>query len=283
MPEGDSIFRLAARLRPALVGRAITAFTARRIDDAAAASLVGRVVVEVASRGKNLLVRFDDGRTLHVHLKMLGRVRMTPRALAASRAAYRASLGARPPRAPELRLENDRVVVTGSAIPIVRLLAPGAEARAEGLAGLGPDLLAPDFDAEEALRRLRARGRRPIGEVVMDQGAVAGIGNVYKSEVLFLQGLSPRARVADLDDDALRGILARARELLRKNVAQSVAQNMTGRPRTTRSSLRSERLWVYGRARAPCFVCGTPIERFHQGKDPPRSTYTCPRCQPPPA
>ena len=96
-----------------------------------------------------------------------------------------------------------------------------------------------------------------------------------------------RARVAELDDDALRGILARARELLLKNVAQSVGQsvahNLIGRPRTTRSSLRSERLWVYGRAGAPCFVCGTPIERFHQGKDPPRSTYTCPRCQPPPA
>lgn len=271
VPEGDSIHRLAARLRP-VVGRAITSAVAKRLSNEACASLVGRAVVAVEARGKNLLVHLDDGRALHVHLKMLGRVSLVDRAAERSRAAYRTMLGARAPAVtPDLRLELGELAVVGSSLPVVRLLRDAA--RAPDLAGLGPDLLGPTFDEAAAIERLRARPHDPIGVALMRQSAVAGIGNVYKSEVLFLQGVDPRRPISELDDDALAGLLRRARGLLQKNLGPG--------PRVTRSSLRGKRHWVYGRAGEPCFSCGSPIERIHQraADSTPRTTDLCPRCQ----
>lgn len=267
MPEGDSLHKLAAKLRPVLLGRVIRSFEARELPDAVTDDLVGHTVTSVEAIGKNLLVRFDDGRVLHVHLRMLGRMSVETAQRRAARAYYRAR------SAPQLAIEVDGARVVGSRIPVLRILRSAkAEARAPDLAGLGPDLLGETFDEEEALRRLRGEPTREIGDAIMLQRLVAGIGNVYKSEVLFLEKLAPRRPVSSVDDDALRKLLRLSRKLLQVNVA------LKG-PRTTRFSLGGPKKWVYGRYGKACLVCGTKIERIYQGASPGRSTYHCPRCQ----
>ncbi len=264
MPEGDSIHKLAERLRPVLVGRVVRSFEARPLPSAATSDIVGHEVVAVEARGKNLLVRFDDGRILHVHLRMLGRMRVErPRG---PRSFYR-----RVP--PQLALEVDGARVVGSRIPVLRILKSAtAEKRSPELRNLGPDLLAEVFDERAAMERLRATGDMPIGEAIMLQRVVAGIGNVYKSEVLFLEKLAPTKPVSAIDDAALARLLAISRKLLVVNVAR-------GGPRTTRFALAGPNKWVYGRAGKPCLRCKTPILRIYQGAAPGRSTYYCPRCQ----
>lgn len=262
MPEGDTIHRLAARLRPKLIGKTVRSFRANEIADRAADTLVDHAIVDVAARGKNLLVRFDDGRSLHIHLRMVGRLGFErPRS-----SFWRPRVAQH-----QLRLEVPGAVVVGDRIPVLRLLAAGAEGRAPDLAGLGPDLLADTIDESACVARLRALGNRPIGEALMVQRAIAGIGNVYKSEVLFLESIAPTALVSDLDDDALLRLVRRARALLKANVGRVA--------RITRNSLRGARTWVYDRHAAPCFRCRTPIERIRQGALPGRSTYHCPSCQ----
>jgi endonuclease-8 len=272
VPEGDTIARLARRLARALVGKEV-----RR---ASLPALVGRSVAAVDARGKNLLVRFDDGRVLHVHLRMVGRVRV-------AREAPEPRLG-RDARRGALHLAVDGAVVTGWRIPVLRLLSASEGRRAllsrasaapavrtSDLASLGPDVAAAAFDEAEALRRLRALGPQPVADALVVQRAVAGIGNVYKSEVLFLERVDPRTRVRELDDARLLGLVRRARALL--------LANLRGRgPRRTRASLTGAgpRLWVYGRAGERCLACGAAIARLSQGlPGAPRSTYHCPSCQ----
>lgn len=262
MPEGDSIHRLAARLRPGLVGEKVRAFDAHGIEDAVAETLIGHEVVSVEARGKNLLVAFDDGRALHVHLRMLGRM-----GFERPRSAY-----LQPRRTShQLRMEVGARVVVGDRIPVLRLLRAGAMTRAPDLSHLGPDLIAPDFDEGECVARLRALGKRPIGEALLVQRALAGIGNIYKSETLFLEKVDPRAPVDALDDATLRALVTRASELLRANLGPG--------PRVTRNALRGPRFWVYGRRGRACFRCAKAIEVMHQGAPPGRSTYYCRTCQ----
>ena len=262
MPEGDSIHRLAATLRPRLVGRAVRSFAAHDIADDIASTVVGHTVVAVEALGKNLLVRFDDERTLHIHLRMLGRVRFER-----PRSTYW-----RPRSVPhQLRLDVGGAVVVGDRIPVLRLLRAGAVRTAPDLAGLGPDLLADEVDEVECVRRLRALGKRPIGEALLLQRALAGIGNIYKSETLFLEKVDPRRAVASLDDAALHGLVHRAAVLL--------AANLGNGPRITRPSLAGPRFWVYGRRGKACFRCSTAIEMIRQGAPPGRSSYYCPSCQ----
>ncbi len=262
MPEGDSIHRLAARLGPRLVGRCVRVFEAHDIADAIADTVVGHTVVAVEARGKNLLVRFDDERTLHIHLRMLGRVR-----LERPRSAYW-----RPRRLThQLRLDVDGAVMVGDRIPVLRLLRPGADRSAPDLAGLGPDLVTSDFDAEECVRRLRALGRLPIGEALLVQRVLAGIGNIYKSETLFLERVDPRTEVAKLDDTALHGLVRRASALLRANLGNG--------PRVTRPALAGPRFWVYRRRGQACLRCRTAVEMILQGAPPGRSSYYCSSCQ----
>lgn len=262
MPEGDSIHHLAARLSRRILGREVRAFEAHPIDDAVAASIVGRKIVAVDARGKNLLVRFDDGRALHVHLRMLGRIRFER-----PRSSFYLPRRTRP----QLRLAVDGAAVVGSRIPVLRLLGAGAERRAPDLVRLGPDLVDADHDEDEAVRRLLALGPMRVGEALLVQRAVAGIGNIYKSETLFLEKVSPLAETATLGDAKARAIVRRASALMRMNLG--------GGPRVTRPGLRSGRFWAYGRRGRPCFVCGTPIEAIRQGAPPGRSTYHCPKCQ----
>lgn len=262
MPEGDSIHRLARVVGSRLAGKEVIAFEGHDFSDETARSIVGRAIVEVEAKGKNLLIRFDDGRALHVHLRMLGRLRFEK-----PRSAFYAPRKTQP----QLRLAVKGAAIVGSRIPVLRIIKD--ERRAPDIAGLGPDLLASGWDEIEALRRMREEGKREIGDALLLQRVAAGIGNIYKSETLFLEKVDPRRKVRDLDDAAILRLLRRASLLLRKNLGPG--------PRVTRASLRGGKTWVYGREGKACFTCGTVIERIRQGAPPGRSTYHCPSCQHP--
>jgi endonuclease VIII len=263
MPEGDTIWRTARTLSAALTGRAVTAFESSLPEVAArgrALRLVGRTVLDVESRGKHLLLRFGGGVTLHTHLRMTGTWHVY-------RPGSRWRASAHLARAV---VRTAAYVAVCFAAPVVELLT-AAELRAHGpLESLGPDLLAPDFDGARAREGLRARGPAPIGDALLDQTALAGIGNVYKSEVLFLCGVSPFRKVADLADEVLDRIVATAVVQMKRNLA--------GGLRRTTSGLEAQPLWVYERGGRPCRRCGRAIERRVQGALA-RSTYWCPRCQ----
>jgi endonuclease-8 len=257
MPEGDSIINLAARLRP-LVGKEIVAFAARKLARVDAETLVGRSVVAVDARGKNLLIRLDDGRVIHIHLRMEGRLYFEK-----PRSTFWKPLTSEP----DLRLAvRGGPVVIGKSLPVLRILTAKQGERTE--AELGPDLCREDWDEAEALRRFRALDDREIAEALLVQRAAAGIGNIYKSEVLFLERVAPQTMLSDISDETLLAVLRRASALLRANLRPG--------PRTTRASLGSSKLWVYNRGGKPCWKCQTPIQRFMQGL---RSTYWCPECQ----
>ena len=270
MPEGDTLFRAARSLDAVLAGRRVFAFRSslgERVDD----GRVGRAIERVRSRGKNLFVVFEDGFSLHVHLGMQGAFRI------ATREAPRPL-----PRDAALFLEVDdgtRVVcVTPSRLALLR----GDEERQASPFGtaplqLGPDLLAPSFSAERALAGFHARAKdggvgAAIGDVLMMQHVVAGIGNVYKSEILFLEKVWPFKLVAELDDAALGRVLIRARDLLRRNALAASGLRIT-RPGD------GGRHWVYRRSGKPCFTCGHRIAMKRQGGG--RSTYFCGTCQRP--
>ena len=274
MPEGDTLHRTADGLRPYLVGRPVTA--ARSGGPGAVpqtARLVGSTVTAVEAIGKNLLIRFDNGLELRTHLRMNG-----------SWHRYRpGERWRRPPARARLVLEVPGTVAVCFDAPVVELFETRAEGLHTALARLGPDLLAEDFEtagrAAEALRRLGdpARAERSIAEALLDQRSLAGIGNVYKSEILFIERVDPWARVDQVPDETLARLVATARRLLLFN-----ADRRGGAERVTTGGHRTaagEALWVYGRAGRPCRRCGTLIGRRRQGRDLPRLTYWCPRCQ----
>lgn len=270
MPEGDTIARIALVLGDALVSRRVVRFSSplpalRDVD------LEGRVVASVEARGKNLLVAFDDGRTLHTHLRMSGSWVLHARGRALSRVL--------------VALETDDRLAAlvhrrdAGAPPIVRLLSKDALRRDRMLRSLGPDLLSPSFDAAEAARRLHTSAQATVAEALLDQRAVAGIGNEYKSELLFLCGIDPRTPPAAISEARFAELLARARELMTKHVARNAGGRFAIAGRVTRFSAGAS-TWVYGRARRPCLRCRTPILAFHQGPGR-RRTFYCPRCQKP--
>lgn len=271
MPEGDTLFRTAAGLRPYLVGRTVTAARAAgpgrvpQLD-----RIVGHEIRAVDALGKNLLIRFDNGLEIRTHLRMNGtwhRYRPGER--------WR-----RPPARARLVIEVPGAVAVCFDAPVVELLEQRAEALHPSLGRLGPDLLAPDFDAEEALRRLRdpARATTPLAEALVDQRVMAGLGNVYKSEVAWIERVSPFAPVEAVDDETLRRVIATSRRLLLANVSRD-----RGPERTTTAGDRGAPgpLYVYGRTGRPCRRCRTPIASERQGTDLPRTTYWCPTCQGP--
>ena len=231
--------------------------------------IVGREITAVEALGKNLLIRFDNGLEIRTHLRMNG-----------SWHRYRpGERWRRPPSRARLVIDVPGAVAVCFDAPVVELLEQRAEALHPSLGRLGPDLLSPDFDAAEAVRRLRepARARMAIAEAIVDQRALAGIGNVYKSEILWIERISPFDPVADLDAEAVARLVATARRLLLANADRS-----RGAERVTTAGDRRAPgpLYVYGRTGRPCRSCGGPIERARQGRDLPRSTYWCPRCQP---
>ena len=276
MPEGDTILRAAQTLHRALAGHTVTRFESvlpalTRVDDDT--PIVGRTLQAVSAAGKNLLMRFsappgDAGAALvlRTHMRMNG-----------SWHIYR------PGERWRKRVGDMRIVVgtrdfvaVGFNVPVAELHTDRSLARARGLRDLGPDLLADRFDEAEALRRLRARGEMTIAEGLLDQRAMAGAGNVFKSEILFACRVHPFTPVRRLDDAARLAIVQTARRTLTSSVhAAPLGGSMR---RTTRRHDPDARLWVYGRGGKPCRVCGTAIERRVTGLDA-RSTYWCPRCQ----
>ena len=260
MPEGDTIFRAAAVLDKTLAGKTVTGWRSP-LPGFVDAKLEGHSITSVEAMGKNLLIHFDDTRAIRTHLRMTGSWHL-----------YRAGeRWQRPERQARLVNEAGELVAVCFNAPVVELLRAGGAERHPELRALGPDLLKADFDPEEARRRLRARGDQTIGEALMVQAALAGIGNVYKSEVLFLMKTSPFARVDALPDATLDALVARAGELM--------ARNLDGKPRTTRVALTGGRTWVYGRSGSPCYRCRTLVKMRRQGLAG-RSTYYCPTCQP---
>ena len=264
MPEGDTIWRAARALHAALAGRRVTAFASSMPAVAAAARrlrVVGRQVAAVEARGKHLLVRFEGGPVLHTHQGMSGSWHL-----------YRkGSRWRQPPHLARAVVEAGEVVAVCFRAPRVELLAAPAAVGTGALGRLGPDVLAEAFDLAQARARLRADGDAEIGAALLDQSHLAGIGNVYKSETLFLCGLHPFRRVAELDDASLDRVVTTARREMRRNL-DAVA-------RRTRGPAASP-YWVYRRSGRPCLRCGTVVERRMQGR-PPRSTYFCPHCQSP--
>ncbi|MEV8535370.1 DNA-formamidopyrimidine glycosylase family protein [Streptomyces sp. NPDC051211] len=256
MPEGDSVWRAARRLHAALAGETLTR-SDLRVPRFATADLTGRRVLEVTPRGKHLLARIEGGLTLHSHLRMDGAWHV-----------FAAGERWRGGPAYEIRAilgTADRTAV-GYRLPVLELLRTTDEDRAVG--HLGPDLLGPDWDPALAARNLLADPARPLGEALLDQRNLAGIGNIYKSELCFLAQVTPWTPVAEAPDP-LR-LAAAAHRLLDAN--KDRPRSTTGRP--------GPGLFVYGREHRPCLRCGTPVRRADQDGRP---TYWCPRCQSGPA
>ena len=257
MPEGDTILRAARALDRSLAGKRITAFQSP-VPRLARAGLAGRRVDSVEARGKNLLVRFDDGRTLRSHMRMTGSWHL-----------YRpGERWRKPARLARAVLETEDSVAVCFSAPVVEILTAHEVERHEPLARLGPDVLAADFDATEAVRRLASLPATPIGEALLDQSAIAGIGNIWKSETLFLCGADPFAPVGKFAETELARIVAKARALMSASVSGP----------SLRLSGRGARR-VYRRSGEACRRCGTAIRMRRQGAAA-RSTYWCPGCQP---
>jgi endonuclease-8 len=260
MPEGDTVWLTAVRLHRALSGRALTV-SDFRVPRLATVDLRGRTVREVLARGKHVLIRLDDASTVHSHLRMDG-------------SWYLTRAGVRARRHPEhlvrVRLGNADWLATGYRIHDLTVVP--TEREAELVGHLGPDLLGADWDEDEALVRLRAQPDAAIGDALLDQRNLAGVGNMYKCEVLFIERVQPWTPVAAVPD--LPAVVRTARRLLLMN-RDHPEQSTTGMTGPGREH------WVYGRAGQPCLRCRTPIQRRDQGVAPQqRSTYWCPRCQP---
>ena len=267
MPEGDTIFRTATVLRRALEGRIVTGFevVAPKITHAASQRrIVGGTVKAVESNGKHLLITFStDGEdvVLHTHMRMQGIWHV-----------YRPGEPWRcAPAKARVVIRTDAYVAPCVTPPVVELMTASEVALHPVVPELGPDVIADDFDVDEALRRLRAAADRDIATALLDQRTVSGIGNEIKNEALFLARVWPWTRIADMDDHALRRVLDVARDLLRRN--------RDGGPRRTRFALdRRQLVWVQERTGKPCYECGTPIAwGNHPGEF--RRSYYCPSCQ----
>lgn len=266
MPEGDTVYLTARRLHDALAGRVLR-HTDFRVPNLATSDLSGRAVIDTISRGKHLLTRVEGGLTLHTHLRMDGSWRLF-------RAGSRWTGGP----AFEIRvvLSNDDCSAVGYRLPVVELLR--TEDERQVVEHLGPDLLGPDWDEDEAVRRLMLAPEREIGPALLDQRNLAGIGNLYKCEVLFLSGISPWALAGDVSD--LLSVVRRAHRLL-------VANKDHWHQSTTGSLRRGEEHWVYDRGGRPCRRCGTPICSDFQSEPGEelrqRRSFWCAYCQPGPA
>jgi endonuclease-8 len=267
MPEGDSIFRAARTLHAALAGQRVIRFEARTAPltrGAIAADPAGAAITSVEARGKHLLMHFDNGRVLRSHMRMHGSWHL-----------YRPGERWRAPSsAVRAVIETEPWTAIAVDVPVAEWVLETDIESHGALSRLGPDLLSPAFDADAARARLRETGDTPIAEALLDQSVMAGIGNVFKSEILFIARVSPFAPAAACDDDVLRRIVEISRTLLRRNVQPHARQR-----NTTGSMNPAGRYFVYERGGEACRVCGTAIQRAMTGPHQ-RSTYWCPQCQP---
>ena len=275
MPEGDTIFRAARTLDRALAGHTVTHFESvlpklTRVD--VDKGIRGRSVERVEAQGKWLLMHFSGGLVLLTHLLMSG-----------SWHIYRP--GEKwwlPRRAMRVMLATEQIVAVAFNIQVAEFHTEDSLRRRAGFAALGPSLLATEFDPSEGVARLLAHPEMEIGNALLSQSIVAGIGNVYKSEVCFACGVHPFRKIASLTPDELSCLMATARKFMSANVtdaSDSQIATYQGLRRTTARGNPDERLWVYHRTGEPCRRCGSEIQSRKQGPDA-RTTFWCPQCQP---
>ncbi|MGW1229502.1 DNA-formamidopyrimidine glycosylase family protein [Streptomyces sp. NPDC001478] len=274
MPEGDTVLQTAKRLHGALAGQVLTR-TDLRVPRFATADLSGREVLEVAARGKHLLTRVEGGLTLHSHLRMDGAWRVF-----AQGERWRGG----PAHQIRAILSTATHTAVGYRLPVLELLRTQDEEQAVG--HLGPDLLGPGWDPDLALRNLLAAPERPLGEALLDQRNLAGIGNVYKCELCFLARATPWLPVGELPPRTAALLVTTAKQLLEANrdrpvrITTAAVRSGTGTGPAPRPRRPVDDLWVYGRAHRPCLRCRTPVRTAEQDNRP---TYWCPHCQTGPA
>ncbi|KQY64163.1 MULTISPECIES: DNA-formamidopyrimidine glycosylase family protein [unclassified Nocardioides] len=258
MPEGDTVWRTAQALDKALTGARIT-LSDFRVPQLAEVDLTGKLVNGTISRGKHLLTRIGDDHTLHSHLRMEGAWHL-----------YRAETRwQRPVDQARVVLRTPRWIAVGFSLGILELLTRDREVDAVG--HLGPDLLGDDWNPDEAVRRLRRDRDRPIGEALLDQRNLAGIGNLYENELCFLSGVLPGTPVRQVDN--LERLVGRAKAMLEANKGRRT-QTTTGNTR------HGHQHWVYGRAEQPCQRCGTTVQTGMLGPaGQERPSFWCPSCQ----
>jgi endonuclease-8 len=257
MPEGDTVYQAAQRLRAALAGTTLTR-SDFRVPAFATLDLSGEPVHEVISRGKHLLMRVGEV-SIHSHLKMEGAWHIYRHAERWKRPSFKA----------RVVLENEQHVVVGWELGILEVVPTADEDSVVGY--LGPDLLGPDWDAGTAIANLRAQPYQPIAVALLDQRNLAGLGNEYANELCFLTGVLPTRPVAEVPD--LERTVALAHRLIDANKDRV--------QRTTTGNLRGQTSWVYGRAGRPCSRCGTRIVGGELGRTELelRSSFWCPHCQ----
>ncbi|HET9272299.1 MAG TPA: DNA-formamidopyrimidine glycosylase family protein [Vicinamibacterales bacterium] len=296
MPEGDTIHRAARTLHTALSGQRVERFESvlahlTRVD--ADTPIAGRVIERVEARGKHLLMWLEGGLVLRTHMRMHGswhiwptsatrihQLRLARDSISLPRFAGRSSRG-KWQRRHDIRIviETASYVAAAIAVPVAEFVDAATIDREGPVAELGPDLLSDTFDAADAVARIQARGDAEIADALLDQRAIAGIGNVFKSEILFAARVSPFTPVRALAAEQLARIVAIAERQMRANVGDADTVAAAGGRRTTNRLDPTARLWVYGRSGLPCRRCGSAIQRARQGPDA-RSTYWCERCQP---
>jgi endonuclease-8 len=274
MPEGDTIFRAARSLHRVLAGHPVTGFeTAYAHLDRVNVDtpIAGRTIVKVESAGKHILMHFSGDLILRTHMRMNGSWHL-----------YRhGERWWRGRQAMRVRLDTADWVAVAFNVPVAEFVTPRELATRDPVAALGPDLLGAAFDRDEAVRRIVASGHRAIAMTLLDQRVVAGIGNVYKSEVLFLSGVHPETPSSAVPRATLESMMETARGLLQDNVVEGTSgqiQTYRNLRQWDRAAGHDDSVWVYGRRGKPCRKCGTPIAMKKMGLEA-RSTYWCPACQ----
>lgn len=275
MPEGDTVFRTARNLGRILIGKTVTGFRStfplltRFNDDT---PLIGQTVQRVEARGKWLLICFSEGGILASHLLMNGRWHI-----------YRHGERWQLARiAMRIVIENSEYQAVGFRVPVAEMHTARSLARQRRIPLVENDLLNTEFDAEAALERLMARPEEAIADALLDQEVLAGVGNVFKSEICFVRGLNPFRKVGTMTREEAAEAIACAGRLLKANVLEDSGDMIVTyrgqQRRTTHASDPGESLWVYGRAGEACRRCGQAIRRRIQGDDA-RVTFWCPDCQ----
>lgn len=284
MPEGDTIHRAARTLHRALAGRAVTRFESvfpalTRVD--VDNPVRGRIIERVEARGKHLLIWFSGlpaaavagagPLVLRTHMRMHG-----------SWHIYRPNERWQQ-RRDDMRIivETDELHAVAFNVPVAEMTTPEVLERTYSIRTLGPDPLSADFRTGEAVARITSRTDVDIADALLDQSAISGIGNIYKSEILFAGRVDPFAKVGQLMAADIERLVAITVKFMRANAAEgtpAAIETYRGLRRTTGRHDPGARLWVYGRAGRPCRRCGTAISRSKQGPHA-RTTYWCPRCQ----
>ncbi len=274
MPEGDTIFRTARTLHKALAGKEVTHFQtvlpklAKVVEDR---GIVGRTILSAEAKGKWCLLHFSEDLTLLTHMLMSGSFHIYRQGEPWKRA--RSSM--------RIVIETRDFVAVAFQVPVAEFHTAESLNRHRAMT-IGPDLLRADFDANVVFETLRNYPHEQIAEALLNQSILAGIGNVYKSEVCFLTRVHPFEPIGNLTDEKLQEIIKTSQRLLQTNVIEpSQEQVMTyfGPRRTTHFMSSKDRLWVYGRLQEPCRRCHSPIQMKKQGIGA-RVTFFCPQCQP---